>query len=85
MIRRALAADPDVLALFAAGSDGHRQQRLDRRVTLIEATRDQGGITVQSQRQLRHVVGADRHAVEVLEKLLGQQRVAGDLAHHDEF
>ena len=36
MIRRPLAADADVLALLAAGGDGHRQQRLHRIVALVE-------------------------------------------------
>ena len=45
---------------------------------------DDARIAVERQRQLRHVVRADREAVEVLEELVGQNRVGRDLAHHDD-
>ena len=41
-------------------------------------------VAIQPERELGQVVGADRHAVEVLEELLGEDRIARDLAHHDD-
>src|SRR5688500_20407747 len=40
VVGRALAADADVPAGIPAGLDRHRQQRLDRRVTLVEERGD---------------------------------------------
>ena len=40
------------------------------------------GVAVERERELRHVVGADREAVEVLEELVGEDGVGRDLAHH---
>ena len=85
MVAGTLAADADVLALLARGADGHRQQLLDRRVALVEQVGDDPGVPVQAQGELGQVVGADREAVEDLQELLGQQRVGGDLAHHDDL
>ena len=42
------------------------------------------GVAVEAERQLRHVVGADREAVEMLEEPVGEDRVGRDLAHHDD-
>src|SRR5262249_26124778 len=42
VIRGALAADADVLALLAAGRDGHAKQRLHGVVALVEQLRDDG-------------------------------------------
>ncbi len=83
MIRRALATDPYVLARLAGGGNGHRQQRLDRLVALVEQVGDKPRVPIKSKRQLGHVVGADGEAVHVLEELVCQQGVARDLAHHD--
>ena len=59
----------------AIASDEHR---LHRRVALVEVARQQlePGVAVEAERELRQVVRADREAVEVLEELLGQDRVA---------
>ena len=84
MIRRPLPADADVLAVLAAGRDGERQQRLDRVVALVERLGHDRRVAIEPERELRHVVGADRHAVEVLEVPLGEQRVRRQLAHHDD-
>ena len=79
-----LAADADVFAPGAAGLDGHAEDLLHRRIALVEAGGHQAGVAVQAQGELGHVVGADGEPVEVLQKLLGQQAVGWDLAHHDQ-
>ena len=58
------------------------QQRLHRRVAFVEARGHQLGVPIQTQRHLGEVVRADGEAVEILQKLLGQNRVRGHLAHH---
>src|SRR5690625_4953164 len=85
MVGRALAADADVLALLAAGVDGHLQQYPHRFVALVEQVCHQTGVAVQTQRQLGQVVGADGETVEVLEELVGEQGVGRNLAHHDDL
>src|SRR5690606_41180668 len=75
MIRGALPADAHVLAGLATGRDGPGQQLHHRRVALVEAFGDQARIAVETERELRQVVRADREAVEMLEELLGQQGV----------
>ena len=45
--------------------------------------RDDRGVAVDAERELRHVVGADGHAVEVLQITVGEQGVGRQLAHHD--
>ena len=84
MVRGALAADADVLAVLAAGADRHRQHGLHRGVALVEGLGHQAGIAVEPQGELREVVRADREAVEKLEELLGKQGVRRQLAHHDD-
>ena len=66
IIRRRLAADPD-MAMVALGA-GHREpQHFEHAgVALIEIKGDDLGIAVDPQGQLRQVVGADRKAVEQL-------------------
>jgi hypothetical protein len=76
---------PTYLPSLLAALDGHRQQHLDGRVAFVEGVGHQAGVAVQAQGELGQVVRADREAVEVLEELLGQQGVGGDLAHHDEL
>src|SRR6056297_727333 len=85
MVRRTLSADAHVFILAAAGLDGHGQQGLHRVVPLVEDVCDQGGVPVQAEGELRHIVGADGHAVEMLQVAVGQQRVCGQLRHHDDL
>ena len=47
--------------------------------------RDVTGVAVKTQCQLGQVIGADREAVEVLQKGVRKQGVRRDLAHHDDF
>ncbi len=54
-------------------------------VALVEQLGDDGGVAIQAERELRHVVRADRHAVEVFEVLVREQRVGRQLAHHDDL
>ena len=42
------------------------------------------GVAVQAEGELGHVVGADGEPVEVLEELVGEDGVGGQLAHHDD-
>ena len=60
MIRRTLPADTDVFALGQTCLNRLGQQDPDGRVALIKIRRQQfhAGVTVQSQRELRQVVGA---------------------------
>ena len=46
-------------------------------IALVEVARQllDARIAVQAKRELGQIVGADRHAVEVLEELVGQDRV----------
>jgi hypothetical protein len=85
VVRRALTADAHVLAEPVRRLDRHRQQQLDRRIALVEGMCHQAGVAVEAQGELGKVVRADREAVEVLEELLGQDRVRRDLAHHDQL
>ena len=82
MIGRALAADTAVLASAAAGRDRHREESLDSVVTFIERGSHQTGVTVETQRELRQIVGTNREAIENVEELIREERVARDLAHH---
>ena len=41
MVGRTLAADADVLAAFAAGLDGHGEERLDGRIAFVEGRGDE--------------------------------------------
>ena len=43
----------------------------DRIVTLVEKLGDYGRVSIQAQRQLRHVFGADGHAVKVFQVTIG--------------
>ncbi len=74
VVAGALAADADVLAARLAGRDGGAEHELHGRVALVEAGGHQGGVAVQAQGQLGHVVGADREAVEVVEERVGDAR-----------
>ena len=85
MVGGSLAADAHVLVLRPAGADGHVQQALDGFVPLVEQRGDLSGVPIQPQRELRHVVRTDRHAVEIREVAVRQQRIARQLAHHDQF
>src|SRR5688572_10069396 len=85
VVGRPLPADADVLAGLLAGLDGHGEERLDGRVALVKERGDDRGVAVDPERQLRHVVRPDRHAVKMLEELARQQRVGRQLAHHDQL
>ena len=80
-----MAADAGVVAGLATRGNRHGQHDLDRVVALVEGRRDgPARVAVDGERELRHVVRADREAVEVLEKIIGEQRVRRNLAHHDD-
>ncbi len=84
MIRWPLPADTDVFAGLLARLNGVGKQRLDRIVPLIEEVRDDARIPVQTQGQLSQIVGPNGESVEVLQELVGQQRVGRQLTHHDQ-
>ena len=68
-----------------ARGNGACNQELHRRIALIEIGGQQfhSAVAIQPQRQLREVVGTDGKAVEILEELFGQNRIARYFAHHD--
>ena len=85
MVGRPLPADADVLAALrqasiAIASIAFTASSRSSNVAAIGAAR----VAVDAERQLRHVVGADREAVEVLEEAVGEERVRRNLAHHDD-
>src|SRR5205807_8432967 len=55
VVRGALAADTDVLALSAAGADRHRDELAHRLVALVEVARHDGRVAIQPEGELRHV------------------------------
>ena len=83
MIGWALAANPHVFIRSTACLNSHPQQRLYRWVALIEGFGDEAGITIQPERELRKIIGANGKTVEVLQELIRQQRIGGDFTHHD--
>ena len=87
MVAGALPADANVLALRLASVNRHGNQRGHRRVALIEVSgqQRQTRIPVQAKRQLGQVIRAYRKTIEKLEELVGQNGVAGDLAHHNDL
>ena len=87
VIRRALSANADVLALGQAGFDGLRNQGRDRRITFVKISSQQlhARITVQTQCELGQVIGANRKAVKKLKELLSQNGIAGHFTHHDDL
>ena len=82
IIRRRLAADPDVTMVALGAGYGEAQHFEHAGVAFIEIEGDDLGIAVDSQGQLRQVVGADRKAVELLGEGVDLNDVVGDLAHH---
>ena len=74
MIGGALTADTAVLAAAAAGGDRHREERLDGLVAFIERGSHQTGVTVETQRELRQIVGTNREAIENVEELIREER-----------
>ena len=87
MIARTLATDADVLALCPTGCDGQTYQGFHSGVALIEIGSQQfeSRVAIQPQRQLGQVVRANREAIKVLQKGVGEDGVARDLAHHDDL
>src|SRR6185436_17086060 len=83
MVRGTLAADADVLAFRPACGNRAQQQLFDSRIAFVETFRHQAGVAIQAQRELREVVRTDRKTVEEFQKLLGEQGVGWNLAHHD--
>ena len=71
MVRRSLTADSHVLVVFFARADRHFEHDFDGIVTLIENVRDQCRVPIQSECQLRHVIGANRHTVKMFQVLIG--------------
>ncbi len=65
--------------------DGLRDQHPHRLVALVEHVRGNRGVTIDPERELRQVVGADGKAVEKFRELGKQDDVARDLHHHVEL
>mmetsp|Transcript_19289 Transcript_19289/g.36300 ORF Transcript_19289/g.36300 Transcript_19289/m.36300 type:complete len:235 (+) Transcript_19289:482-1186(+) len=81
-IRRALPADPHVLAARLGRRDDVRQGLLHRGVPLVEVLRDEARVTVEPKCQLGEVVRSDREPVEVVEELVSEEHVRRQLGHH---
>jgi hypothetical protein len=79
MITWSLAADPHVLSARLAGPDCCTDQGLDGWITFLERGGDQAGVTVESQRELGQVVGANRDAVEMIKELIRKNGVGRQL------
>ena len=60
------------------------QHHFDGRVAFIKRFGHQAAVAVEAECQLDHVVGTDGEAVEVLQELFRQYRVARQFAHHDQ-
>src|SRR3569833_2694532 len=84
MVTRPLAADADVFALPPTDRDGFGQQFLHRRIALVETAGHQAGVAVDTEGELGKIVAADGETVDIVQEVLGQQHVGGDLAHHDQ-
>ena len=77
---------PTYLPVARQAAMAREIKALHGRVALVEVVRQllQPGVAVQAQGELGQVVGADGHAVEVGQELVGQDGVARHLAHHDQ-
>mmetsp|Transcript_82393 Transcript_82393/g.148665 ORF Transcript_82393/g.148665 Transcript_82393/m.148665 type:complete len:529 (-) Transcript_82393:1212-2798(-) len=82
VVRRTLAADANVLALLLGSLDQDLQALHHCWIPLIEVLGHQARVTVQAEGQLSQIVAANREAVEVLQKLFGQENIAWQLCHH---
>ncbi len=85
MIGRSLAANPDVFSPRLAGGYGHCERGLDSIVALVKDVRHERRVAVEAQYELRHVIRTDRHAVEILQVLVGEQGIGGKFGHHDDL
>ena len=60
---------PTYLPRFLQAVMASAQHVLDGGVALVEGAGDEGGVAVEAEGELGHVVGADGEAVEVVEEL----------------
>mmetsp|Transcript_19074 Transcript_19074/g.36714 ORF Transcript_19074/g.36714 Transcript_19074/m.36714 type:complete len:327 (-) Transcript_19074:1929-2909(-) len=81
-VRGSLPADAHVLAAGLRRLDDVRQGLLHGGGALVEVLGDEAGVAVEAERELREVVGADGEPVEVVEELVGEEDVRGQLGHH---
>ena len=68
-----------------AGQNRVMDHLFDSVVPLVEARGDERRVAVDGQSELGEIVRANREAVEIFEKLVGEDDVGRDLAHHDEL
>ena len=71
VIRRALAADADVLAFLSGRLVGHRQAFLDGGIAFVEQVSNDAAIAIEAQRQLAEGLRAEGEAVEHVADFLG--------------
>lgn len=82
MIRGTLTTNADILAAFTACADGDLEKFLHGRIAFVEAAGHKTGVAVQTQRELREIVGTDREAVDIVEELVGKDGIGRNFAHH---
>src|SRR3989344_4424929 len=82
VIGRTLAANADILFPLQTDFDDIGDEFLHGGVVFVGHAVDDARVAVEPERELGEVVGADGHAVEYFEELLGKNRVGGNLAHH---
>ena len=77
----ALAADADFDAGGFGGSDEGGEEGLDGLVAFVAELGDAGQVTVEAERELGQVIGANGEAVDVAGKFPGEDNVGGNLGH----
>ena len=82
VVAGALAQVPTYLPRALHAFDRGADHEFDRGVAFVEAGGDQGGVAVQPESELGHVVGADREAVEMVKTRRRSPRLR-QLTHHD--
>ncbi len=76
-----LTADADLAFVFAAGGDDLGDHAFHGWIPFIEDGRDDFAVAVDAEDELGEVIGADAEAVEEFGEFVGEDHVAGDLAH----
>src|SRR3989338_4557823 len=85
MVGGRLPADADVFLAPRTDLDDITDKFFDRGVVLSGHAIDDAGIAVQSESELGEVVTSNGHPVENIEEFIGEYRIGGYLAHHDDL
>ena len=74
------------MAVIAFGAHDRKPQHFQHAgVALVEIERDDLGIAIDAQRQLRQIIGADRETVEQLGECVDADDIVGNFAHDVDF